>query len=112
MPDRCYVYVNGESKSLSGRYIYVDSKDYKSLKPHLAHIELKIYRLREKTNTLLDEIKEITLSEERNRETITKLKASYREIMVKYQEHKNEYELHLPTCLHDYYKMLYYIQLK
>ena len=24
-----YVYVNGESKSLSGRYIYVDSKDYK-----------------------------------------------------------------------------------
>lgn len=70
-----------------------DQKDYKTLKKKLSDIELDIYYVKTKADFLLEEIKEITLSEERNRETITKLKASYREIMVKYQEHKNEYEL-------------------
>ena len=36
----------------------VARKKYKELKTLLADIELKIYRLREKTNTLLSEIKE------------------------------------------------------
>jgi len=44
----------------------VARKKYKELKTLLADIELKIYRLREKTNTLLSEIKEITLSEEKS----------------------------------------------
>lgn len=70
---------------------YVESKDYKSLKPHLAHIELKIYRLREKTNTLLDEIKEITLSEEKNRERIVKLKSDYRLIKSDYEKDMDSY---------------------
>ena len=70
-----------------------DQKDYKSLKKKLSEIELDIYYVRTKADFLLEEIKEITLSEERNRETITKLKASYREILMKYQENKNEYEL-------------------
>ena len=54
---------------------------------------MDIYYVRTKANFLLDEIKEITLSEERNRETITKLKASYREILRKYQDNKNDYSL-------------------
>lgn len=70
-----------------------DQKDYKTLKKKLSDIELDIYYVRTKADFLLDEIKEITLSEERNRETITKLKASYREIMMKYQEHKSDYEM-------------------
>ena len=70
-----------------------DQKDYKTLKKKISDIELDIYYVKTKADFLLEEIKEITLSEERNRETITKLKASYREILVKYQEHKNEYEL-------------------
>ena len=53
----------------------VARKKYKELKTLLADIELKIYRLREKTNTLLSEIKEITLSEEKNRNQIVKLKS-------------------------------------
>ena len=70
---------------------YVDSKNYKSLKPHLADVELKIYKLREKTNSLLDEIKEITLSEEKNRERIVKLKSDYRVIKSDYEKDKEAY---------------------
>lgn len=42
---------------------------------------------------MLDEIKDVTLSEERNRETITKLKAQYREILSTYKDYENEYEI-------------------
>ena len=68
-------------------------KDYKETKARLSQIEMDIYYVRTKANFLLDEIKEITLSEERNRDTITKLKASYREILMKYQENKADYAL-------------------
>ena len=70
---------------------YVDKKDYKTLKPHLANTELKIYKLREKTNSLLNEIKEITLSEEKNRERIVKLKSEYRVIKLDYEKDKEAY---------------------
>lgn len=69
-----------------------EKKDYKTLRNQLSEIELDIYYVKTKANFLLDEIKEITLSEERNRETITKLKSSYREILVKYQENPKIYE--------------------
>ncbi len=68
-------------------------KDYKAVKKKLSEIEMDIYYVRTKANFLLDEIKEITLSEERNRETITKLKANYREILMKYQDNKSDYTL-------------------
>ena len=70
-----------------------NKKDYKILKEQLANIELDIYFVKTKAIFLLNEIKEITLSEEKNRETITKLKAKYRAILTKYNEHKNEYTL-------------------
>ena len=70
---------------------YVESKDYKSLRPLLADIELKIYKLNEKTNKLLGEIKEVTLSEERNRERIVKLKSDYRVIKSEYERDKSSY---------------------
>ena len=70
---------------------YVDAKDYKKLRPYLADIELRIYKLREKSNRLLDEIKEITLSEEKNRERIVKLKSDYRVIKSDYEKDKESY---------------------
>lgn len=70
---------------------YVEIKDYKTLKPYLADIELKIYKLREKTNRLLEEIKEITLSEEKNRERIVKLKSDYRVIKSDFEKDKESY---------------------
>lgn len=67
-------------------------KDYKTLNDKIAKAELEIFYVKTKSNFLLDEIKEITLSEERNRETITKLKAKYREIITKYNKNKNDYK--------------------
>lgn len=69
-----------------------NEKDYKSLNDKIAKVELEIFYVKTKANFLLDEIKEITLSEERNRETITKLKAKYREIITKYNKNKNDYK--------------------
>lgn len=73
-------------------YLFHEKK-YKELKHKLAEAELDIYYIKTKSNFLLDEIREITLSEERNRETITKLKSHYREILNKYQKEKNNYQL-------------------
>jgi len=68
-----------------------EDKDYKSLKSKIAALELQIAYVKTKSNFLLDEIKEITLSEEKNRETITKLKADYRGILSKYNSNKSDY---------------------
>lgn len=70
---------------------YLESKNYKDLKPLLADIELKIYKLRERTNTILTEIKEVTLSEEKNRDQIVKLKNKYRSLKQTYEKSKAEY---------------------
>lgn len=69
-----------------------NEKDYKTLNDKIAKAELEIFYVKTKANFLLDEIKEITLSEERNRETITKLKTKYREIITKYNKNKNDYK--------------------
>ena len=69
------------------------TKNYKLIEEKLAHIELDIYYVKSKAQFLLSEIKEITLSEEKNREIVTKLKSTYRTIFVKYNNHKEEYNL-------------------
>jgi len=66
-------------------------KDYSSLKEGITDAELEITYLKTKTNFLLDEIKEITSSEERNREAIIKLKAEYRDVVNKYHENESDY---------------------
>ena len=57
--------------------------------------ELEIYYLKTKTEYLIEDIREITLSEKRNRELITKLKTIYREVINKYNASKNDYK---DTC--------------
>ncbi|MBR1416372.1 MAG: septation ring formation regulator EzrA [Bacilli bacterium] len=68
------------------------SKKYKELKEKLAKVEYEIYFVKTKSNYLLNEIREITLSNDRNRNSVTKLKAKYREIVSKYNNSKEEYE--------------------
>ena len=68
------------------------NKKLKDLNEKLAKVEYQIYFIKTKSNYLLNEIKEITLSNDRNRTSITKLKASYREIVAKYNNNKEEYE--------------------
>ena len=70
---------------------YIDKRNYKELRTLLADVELKIYKLNEKANKLLGEIKEVTLSEERNRERIVKLKSDYRVIKSEYERDKESY---------------------
>lgn len=68
-----------------------EQKKYKDLKSKISSLELEIAYVKTKSNFLLDEVKEITLSEEKNRETITKLKAEYRSILAKYNSNKDDY---------------------
>ena len=70
---------------------YVDDKDYQSADKALNKTEQAIFPLNAKSVSLLGEIKELTESEERNREVITKLKSVYREIVFKYNKNKNDY---------------------
>lgn len=71
---------------------HIQNKNYKEVFKNLANAEMDIYYLRTKSNTLLDDIKTITMSEERNRNAITKLKVTYREILKKYNNNKDDYK--------------------
>jgi septation ring formation regulator len=66
---------------------------YKELQDKLAKTEYEIYFVKTKSNYLLNEIKDITLSESKNRESVTKLKAKYRQLVAKYNNNKNDYTL-------------------
>ena len=70
-----------------------NERDYDKLKKGLINVELDINYLKTKADYLLEEIKEITLSEERNRETIIKLKADYREIRNLYNNNIDDFEM-------------------
>lgn len=69
----------------------VDRKDYKAALKKIANIEINLEALRNKTNSLLEEVKVITNSEERNRSIVTKLKVIYRECESKYDRSKKDY---------------------
>ncbi|MDD5865135.1 MAG: septation ring formation regulator EzrA [bacterium] len=66
--------------------IFFEEKDYQNLKTSIIKTEMDLNYLQTKSSFLLDEIKEITLSEERNREKITKLKTEYREVVTTYKD--------------------------
>jgi len=65
--------------------------DYKSAMYKIAKLEMEIYKVRTKSEFLLDEIKELTTSEERSRALITKLKSKYRELFEKFIDIKSEF---------------------
>ena len=72
--------------------IYIDKKYYKNCIYRLAKTEFEIYRVRESADSLLDEIKEITLSEEKYRAIVIKLKTKYRELNKDFQDHRQMYD--------------------
>ena len=73
----------------------VDRKDFKNAIKKIANIEINLEALKNKTEALLEEVKVITKSEERNRTIITKIKAIYRECESKYDRNKKDYG---PLC--------------
>ncbi len=72
--------------------VLLEKKDFKNCTIKVAEVELEIYRAREKANSLLDEVKEVTLSEEKYRSIITKLKTKYRKLSKEYTNHKDLYD--------------------
>lgn len=71
---------------------FLDNKDSKGYISTVPKVELEIYKARQKIDSLLDEIKEMSLSEEKYRKIITKLKTKYRELNEKFEFSKKEYE--------------------
>ena len=69
----------------------IDRKDYQNALKKIAYIEILLESLKKKTESLLEEVKVITKSEERNRSIMTKLKAIYRECESKYERTKKDY---------------------
>lgn len=70
----------------------LEKKEIKKYSVSVAKTELALYKARQATDTLLDEIKEVNLSEEKYRKIITKLKTRYRELNEKFDSNKSEYE--------------------
>ncbi len=66
-------------------------QDYKSTIFKIAKLEMEIYKVRTNTEVLLDEIREITSSEERNRAIIIKFKTIYRDLYDKFNANKSEF---------------------
>ena len=71
---------------------FLEKKDYESCSYRLAKTELEIYKIKESSESLLSEIKEITLSDEKYRSIVTKLKTKYRKLNSEYQDHKELYD--------------------
>ena len=72
--------------------VYIDKRDYKTCSLNMAKIEIEIYKVRESAEILLEEIKAITLSEEKYRAIIIKLKTKYRQVSKDFHDHKQLYD--------------------
>ena len=72
--------------------VAANMKDYKEFDNKIAKVEMEVYKVRESANKLLDEIKEITVSDEKYRSIVTKLKSKYRMLMKEFTTHKEDYE--------------------
>ena len=70
----------------------IRDKKYKEFVKESSKLELEIYYIKSKSDFLLDEIREITLSESKNREIVTRLKKDYRDIYLKYNNSPSDYE--------------------
>lgn len=68
---------------------FYEKKNYRELEKKIAKIELDIFYIKKRSEFLLKEIKDITSSEEKNRETVTKLKSTYREVFTKFNQNRD-----------------------
>ena len=61
----------------------INQLNYKDALYKIAKLEMEIYKVRTNAEFLLDEIKDITTSDEKNRAIITNLKSKYRESLIR-----------------------------
>src|SRR5574344_1845568 len=69
----------------------LDKMDYKSSMCKIAKLEMEIYKVRSNSEILLEEIMDVTNSEEKNRTLITNLKSEYRDLYNKYNSSINDF---------------------
>ena len=79
--------------------VYVEKRDYKNCGYRIAKTEIEIYKVREAAEHLLEEIKDITLSEEKYRAIVIKLKTRYRNINKEFLDHKELYDFMQDACM-------------
>ncbi len=70
----------------------ISSFDKKEAKIKIAKTELQIYTAKVKADNILKEIKDITVSEEKYRGIVTKLKKKYRSLEQEFNDNKKDYE--------------------
>lgn len=69
----------------------IETRALDDAKQAIVELEMEIYKLRVSTDNLLDEIREVTMSEERNRAIVTKLKSRFRELERTLENNKSAY---------------------
>ena len=69
----------------------IEEKNLNGARDAIVDLEMEIYKLRVSTDNLLDEIREITMSEERNRTIVTKLKFRFRELERALENNRSAY---------------------
>ena len=70
----------------------ISTLDKKEAKIKIAKTELQIYTAKVKADNIITEIQDITVSEEKYRGIVTKLKKKYRTLEQEFNDHKNDYE--------------------
>ena len=71
---------------------YIENKQYDLCEETIINVEKDLFHVKAKSSKLLNEIRDLTESENRNREAITKLKSIYREVIFKYNKNKKDYD--------------------
>ena len=70
---------------------FVEKKDYKNCIYRIANTEIEIYKIRQSADHLLEEIKDVTLSESKYRSIVIKLKTKYRSLNQEFHDHEELY---------------------
>ncbi len=70
----------------------LDNKDIKKAIETMTKLEMEIYKVKTTTDNLFDDIKEVTMSEQRNRSIVTKLKNRYRDLEKEFINNKDSYK--------------------
>ena len=70
----------------------IENNKFKEASYELAKAEIDIYYVKTDMGLLLEDVKEITNSEERNRSAVTKLKSTFRNVVNKYTSNMNDYK--------------------
>lgn len=69
----------------------LNKTNYKGTMYKIAKLEMEIYKVRTNSEILLNEIKGVTSSEERNRNAITSFKSEYRNLYKKFTSNQRDY---------------------